>query len=187
MEPCDTMRPPAQRGSNGYTLVEIVIATGLAALLSVILYTAFDFLQLSSHRLRNYAEMHDSAQLTIGYLGRDLRQAVRVEDGSETHLSLILLSAEGTPYRVFYQIDREAGTLQRTSKHLSFERILLRDLENPTFFFEDRLGNPSNPEDSFHRAGFSGKLHRRLLRGETTDFVVSSAFILRNLESLTEG
>lgn len=173
------LHPLSCRG--GYTLLEVVIASGLAGLLSVILYTTFTFLQQSSFRLRSYSDMHESAQLAVGYLGRDIRQAVAIVGASDSWLSLLLPSVDGTSARVHYRIDAEAGTLHRITPGRPPEHLLLKGLDDPRFFYENRLGKPVSPEEAFQRVGFTGVLRRPTFKGEATNFVVSSAFIPRNL------
>ena len=74
--------PTFKRRQRGFTLVEILIATSLAAMLTLAALTSFLFTLRGERSLANYSEMNAKARKVLEQMGRDFRSAGDVPTGT---------------------------------------------------------------------------------------------------------
>jgi type II secretory pathway component PulJ len=97
--------------ATGFTLVEVLIGSTLAALVMAAVLTSFVFLGRSLTRLANYQTLEAKSRQALGYLRADLALAREVKSGSTptaSSLTLVLPAGEVT-----YTYDSAAGNLHR--------------------------------------------------------------------------
>jgi Tfp pilus assembly protein PilW len=92
---------------GGFTLVEVVISSTLAAFVLLAILTAFLFIGRSAANLRNYIDMETEARKALELFAQDTRQASAVSWGSAS--SVTLLVNDGTVTYAYAN-----GTLTRT-------------------------------------------------------------------------
>lgn len=128
------MKPPGAAVS-GFTLLEVLLAMAITALVALLAYTGLSTVSTAAERHRLQVERLDEAATAFGWLGRDLQQALprSITDGpgdrrpalsgGVTQESLLALTRAG------WSNLRGArrGMLQRTRYRLEPDGVLWRD------------------------------------------------------------
>ncbi len=163
------IKPPKNNRQKGFTLLELVIAIGIFAILSALAYGGLNsILRASSHTLEAGAAMQD-LQLAINIIQQDFRQitprSIRDEAGEKQPALKSELGAEelirftrrgwrnptlqqrSTLQRVAYQLEENTLT-RRYWRHLdlapnaqSINLPLLEGVEEVTFQFREKGAN----------------------------------------------
>ncbi len=108
-------RPPAPASSrSAFTLVEILVATGLSGLVLAAILTSFVFLGKAGVGLRNYADMEAQARSAIETFALDARMASQVVWNNASSLTLTVERGGGTTTAT-YAYNPTARTFTRSS------------------------------------------------------------------------
>lgn len=128
------MKTSTKRASRaGFTLVELLIASSLAAVLMTAVMSTYVYVGRSLARLASYQALEAESRKALAYLTKDFAQAQGIKNGTSptgTTLTLVLPSGE-----VVYSYDSTAKSLRRQA---TFGAI--RDL---SFFQNDTSQCPS--------------------------------------------
>lgn len=93
---------------SGFTLVEIIIASGIGAFVLAAVLTAYGFIIRSGVNLSNYSEMEGQARTALELFAEDTRQASSITWNSKNSVTLLV---SGSP--IVYQYDDSARIFQR--------------------------------------------------------------------------
>ncbi len=121
------MRSPPQR-RRGFTLVELLIGSSLAAMAMVALLSSLLFLARNFTRLANILALENSSRTALAYLKADLSLAQAVKSGSPAtvdSVTLVLPAGEVT-----YTYESGAGRLLRQAGFGSQPEIELLNAAN---------------------------------------------------------
>jgi hypothetical protein len=124
------------RRSSGFTLVEVMVATGIGVLVTAVVVTMTIFTSRAFVGLGNYAELGQSSRLAVDILSEDVRQA-KVLTSYATNRLVFQDLTNGT---FSYTWDPDAQTLTRIYNGES--RVLLTSCSLLTFQISQRT--PSN-------------------------------------------
>lgn len=80
----------------GFTLVEVLIASGLAAFILTAILTTFLFLGRSGANIQNYTDMESQARRALETFAQDVRQASSVSWSNATTVTLVVDAANIT-------------------------------------------------------------------------------------------
>lgn len=81
-------RNPTRRLKRGFTLVEMMVAAGITAMVLTGIMTTFLFMGRSGARFQNYNDMEAQTRRTLELFAQDIRQASTITWNSETSLTL---------------------------------------------------------------------------------------------------
>lgn len=133
---------------RGFTLVELLIGTSLAALAMVALLSGFLFLARNFTRLSHILALENSSRTALAYLRADLSQARAVKSGTPAtadSVTLVLPAGEVT-----YTYDSGAGRLLRQAGFGGQTEIELLNAANfrcTAFAFTYYTGTGGSPAD----------------------------------------
>jgi prepilin-type N-terminal cleavage/methylation domain-containing protein len=105
---CDSCSP-------GFTLLEVLIATGLSGIILAGVLTANLQIIRSGVRITHYAEMESQVRRAFTFLGRDLKQAVDITWNGENDITLTIPASATTMTKVTYAWTAASGTFFRVA------------------------------------------------------------------------
>jgi type II secretory pathway pseudopilin PulG len=126
-------RKISARSDEGFTLVELVIVTGLLMTVMVSILSVFTVVQRASVRQGARSQESDQVRLAIERMTKEIRQAVDVRAGSSTTFLDIDTYVNGTATHISYTTT--GGQLKRTSG--GFSTVLLDRLADTNVFAYD--------------------------------------------------
>src|SRR5258708_1111835 len=118
---------------EGFTLVELVIVTGLLMIVMTAILTAFSVVQTASVRESARSEESDSVRVAMERLTKEVRQAIDVRAGSTSSFLDIDTFVSGAETHVSYTAS--GTTLTRTSG--GFTTTMLERLASTSVFSYD--------------------------------------------------
>lgn len=117
-----------KRGERGLTLVEVLVATGLAGILMVAVLSVAFFSARSFAAITNYVDLDNHSRNTLDLMLREIRQADRLTYHSNEQLSFQHTDpGSGSVFTVSYVYSPSARTLTRIQG--SLRRVLLRECD----------------------------------------------------------
>lgn len=120
------------RRRSGFTLVEVLIASGVASMvMGVVAMTVVD-VAYALKALESYNDYESESQIALDRLSRDIRQSYRVDTGNATALSLV--STNGA--RIVYNYNTSAQELARTENGVT--QTLLHNCSELQFAYFQR-------------------------------------------------
>src|SRR5436309_1111462 len=75
-------------GRHGFTLVELMVATGLTAIVMLALLTSYSMTSRGFLSAGNYSDMERDARVSLDYLSRDVRGATGLTACAATDISI---------------------------------------------------------------------------------------------------
>lgn len=196
-----TTRSTRRANPAGFTLVEVLVSTSLAAAVMAALLSSFVFLGRNLTRLANHQTLESKGREALAWLRRDLAVAAAVKSGTTptaSSVTLVLPAGEVT-----YTYDSAAGSLRRQAGAGASQDFLL--LKNDrctctTFVFDYQTatgGAPTSQLDASRNVPYAIKqiMVRFVLETpgthagatRTTYEAVSSRFLLRNKQAAAGG
>lgn len=98
---------------SGFTLVEVMVATALGAVILAAVMSSYLFVGRNLARVSSYQALEAQSRIALAYLSRDLRHAQAVKSGTTptaSAVTLVLPSGE-----VAYTYDHATRSLRRTA------------------------------------------------------------------------
>jgi hypothetical protein len=117
----------APRGAGGFTLVEAIIAAGIAAILVLVVCELSVFSGRSVAALYNYVDLDDDNRVAMDQITRDVRQANRVL-GASTNM-LVLEDGDGSILAYWHSPALRTVTRYRNGSY----RVILRECDRLSF------------------------------------------------------
>lgn len=124
------------RRSEAYTLVEVMVASGIGVMVAGVLVALTVFTSRTFVGLGNYADLDKSSRLAVDILTEDVRQATALTSYATNQL--VFQDVTGATFS--YTWDPDAQTLTRVYNGQS--RLLLTSCSSLTFHISQRT--PSN-------------------------------------------
>ncbi|MGZ0657203.1 PulJ/GspJ family protein [Coraliomargarita sp. W4R53] len=175
---------------RGYTLVELIVSTGLLGMVMVSMVSTFIVFASGSTGVAAYTQMSRQSRKALEYFSRDIRSASDVTSASQYDLIINIPEDEyydgGT---VQYTLDEDLGIFSRVVRDkldvVSSNEILLDGVEQFTFGFFDPLGQPLDHATeslllSIKSVQIDSEMVRSVSRSEATDYIISARFMMRN-------
>ena len=111
-----SINPLRTKGAQaGFTLVEIMMASGLGAMAMLVILLLSLYSSRSFAAIANYVDMDERSQLTLDKMSREIRQAHRLV--AYTPTSITIEDGKGAP--VNFNYDADSRTLVRTAAGIS--------------------------------------------------------------------
>lgn len=126
------------KSRSGFTLVEVIVAVGLSAIIFAGILSGYTFLARNFTRLLNSQGQDTKSRKAVYIFTQDISKAVQVSIATDTHLTLLLPTAGGSNTSVNYSYDSTAGTLTRTDT--AGATVLLSNLTSLDFNYFNKSG-----------------------------------------------
>lgn len=167
-----------QRRTRGFTLVELLVATSLTAILTAAIMSSFIFILRAERSLANYAEMNTQARRLLEQLGRDARSAADVTNTTTTGITMRVPSnLSGTLQDVTYTYNAGAGTLSRQIGGVT--TVLVRNVSAMTFNFLNSSNTLTTSLLELKQVQVSLRIVRLVQQATTSEYVISAQYTLR--------
>lgn len=177
---------------SGFTLMEVMVALGLASLVAVGIFSVIIFLGKSMVSLSNYSEMSQSTRSAMEMIGRDFRASADVAEFDPNGRFVVLYHKPTTtePGKfIVYNYQANSGQLSRleyrlneneTSVVTKSNQIVFTDLESFQLqgFNLNRLPTSNPPE--IKQVQLEVRLVRSAANQQQSEEIYSTRFILRN-------
>ena len=168
---------PARR--RGFTLVEVMIATSLMAILTAAVLSSFIFILRAERSLANYAEMNTQARRLLEQLGRDARSAVDVTNTTASSITMSVPSnLSGSTQSVTYTYDSAAATVSRQIGGVT--TVLVKNVNTLTFNFLNSSNAATASLLELKQMQVSLRILRTVQQATTSEYVISAQYTLRS-------
>ncbi len=169
--------PPTRR--RGFTLVEVMIATSLLAILTAAVLSSFIFILRAERSLANYAEMNTQARRFLEQLGRDARSATDVTNTTTTAITMSVPSnLTGSVQDVTYSYDSSAGTVSRQVAGVT--TVLVKNVSTLTLNFLNSSNAATASLVELKQVQVSMHILRTVQQATTSEYVISAQYTLRS-------
>jgi prepilin-type N-terminal cleavage/methylation domain-containing protein len=167
---------------SGFTLMELMIASGISLIILAAVFSAFIFMARGSFRMGQYADMESNARRALGYFSQDARQA---EGAAWTDLNTLQLTVKGKT--VVYAYNSSTGTFSRR-ENAGTPRVLASNIDAFSFSAYQMTGTEISLSASLAAANTAVKMvqinfnlrETNRSTGIATSQVISSRCVLRN-------
>lgn len=177
--------PPSRSNpASAFTLVELLIALAIGAVLLAGIITASFQLTRSGVRVTHYAEMDTQVRRCFEQLALDLRAATSFTSNSASDISIIVAKSDGSTAQYTYAWNDQTGSLYRVpgaDRNSRTARLwLVSGVSTLSFSRFDLGGNTASSDSATKRVGITLTLARRISGGATASSAASTVFMLRN-------
>lgn len=163
---------------NGFSLVEVIVATSLGMMVSAAIISSFLFIARSSSSIINYSDMNRESRSGLEIFGRDIRSAKTIASGfSSTGFTITKYDNDTVSY--VYRSGEPAKPLIRITSS-GDETIVMRGIEDFKLLYYNLQGGEAVVPLEVKQIQLQLKLTRRSGTLDNTDRVISARFILRN-------
>jgi type II secretory pathway pseudopilin PulG len=168
-----------KRAPQGFTLVEVLISTGLIMMLMLALLTSYVFVARGDRSLQNYGDMNSQARLLLEKLGEDLRAATDVVNFTPSSLTLTVpTNAAGTATQdVTWDYDAVSGVVIRTSPGAT--ATFARNVETFSFYYANGNNVQTTSLIEVKQVQLSMRMLRLVAGAITSEYVISAQFTMR--------
>lgn len=173
----------AFRRQSGMTLVEILVASAISAIVITVVMTLTIFATRSVKAMTNYTELDQASRNTLDLLTRDIRQASKLDVFAANKIVLRNPLPDNSTCTYLYTAGAN-GTLVRSNS--SGVQVLLKGCDSLTFKISNRY--PSNDfmfysatKDTAKLIDVSWKCSRKI-KGEklNTESIQTAKIVMRN-------
>lgn len=176
--------------SRGYTLVELMLATGLSAIVLTGVLSTFLYLSRSGTTLANYNDMELQSRKGIETFAEDIRQAKTITWNTAQSITIVVPKG-GSAVSISYTYDSTTRAFSRIHA-TEGTKVLITGITPNTFVFRafklngdslslDNAADLLDATKSTKQLQISLEVYRsRSLLATTTNKVLSARYILRN-------
>lgn len=178
------------RSKKAFTLVEVLIAISLFAMIMAAIVPTFMTFARHSTSLGNYAEMGMDSRFALELIARDLHAADDITHAADDRVTVVLPTDLGGE-TINYVYDATAQTFTRSVTDASgtTDRVLFDNVEKFAFVIYNRLGASHGSDSSewpsilteAKSVQMDAVMQRKVLATKNTDYVISAKFMMRNL------
>src|SRR3954469_22801441 len=101
-----------KRSCRGFTLLELMVAVGIGALVLGAAVSVYVFSMRSFAAMANYSDLNNKSRYASDLISRDIRSCLKVVNATTTQL--VLNEPDDTTGNTTYNYDDVGGTLSRT-------------------------------------------------------------------------
>ncbi len=169
---------PVIRQRAGFTLVEVLVAAAIGALVLTAIMSTYIFSARSFAHVSNYTEMHGDTRRILDLMGRDVRASSAVTTALSTNVALRVPTAFSngsvvSNKTVSYWIQN--GMVYRREVNTgTVTTMLATNVTSLTFSFYDSAGSATSATGSVKRIEAALNLRKRVL-GKTNIVATTSA------------
>lgn len=175
---------------RGYTMVELIVATGLMGIVMVSMVGTFMVFASGSKGVAAYTEMSQQSRKALELFARDIRASEDVT--TATQHDVVVVIPEDTYYSggtAQYTFDQDLGLFSRVIRDnsgvVTSNQILLDGVELFAFGYFDPLGQSLDYAKeslllSVKSIQIDAEMVRAVSQNEATDYIISARFLMRN-------
>lgn len=177
--------PSSRRRRAGFSLVEVLVASTLSAIVLAGVMSTFLMLGRSGANVANYSVMESQSRRALEELSQDIRMASDVTWNGTTSITLLVPNNyTSTSNRVTYAYDSATGVFYRMpgiASATNARTTLISNVATFSYARFDRLDNPSTADATTKRVQLS-MIVRSTTRtvAAATNNILSASYILRN-------
>ena len=131
--------------SDGFTLVEIMVASAIGAAIMGAVLTTYIFVVKGFQTAANYSEVHAAGRLSVDYFAKDVRSVYTVTSCTSTSLVVGIPTAFNSVGSVISNktvtYSYSNGALNRTDSSTGFTDMMATNIYQLTFSLYDHLGS----------------------------------------------
>ncbi len=142
--------------SRGFTLVELLIAMSLGAVITLGVISSITYLGRNLVRMSNETSLLNAANTASATLQRDIALASAVTALSNNAFTLTVATSTGGSESVTYTWDAAAGELTRSAPSHTY--VVLRNITTCAFTFTDADSDPTTLPGVVRRIEFDATL-----------------------------
>ena len=176
--------PERCRRQSGFTLVEVLISSGLSAFILTGVMTCFLFLGRSGANIQNYTDMESQSRRGLEQFAQDVRQASAITWNSASDITLTVDSAS-----IRWAYNSGTGTLTRATSSATRDMITgITSFSYKAYSIAGAAINDFSSASALTTAGQTTKQIQISLEAtrntrtvaRATNLVLSARYILRN-------
>ena len=177
--PTINARRTFRAGQRGFTLVELMVASVMSALVFAAIFSAYLFMARSLTRLAHFQQPQVQNRRVLNILAKDVSEAVQVN--SALPASLVLRLSSGNIITYTYTSTSTPQTLTRQVNTIIPAPVLLSNLPTLSFSFFDSSGATTASTITIKQIGLSytSAVGDPGQGTQSRDSVVSSRMVLR--------
>lgn len=181
---------PTRSSVQGFSLVELVVATTLSTIVLASVVSTFIVFAAGSKSVAGYTEMSGQSRKALELYSRDIRAAEDITQAEET--TLLIVYPDGDFYdgsTVEYTYDDSASIFSRIERdkdgNLNSNEVVLDGVEQFAFGFFDPLGTRLDYDTeslllSVKSVRIDAVMVRDISETDVTDYIISARFMMRN-------
>ena len=168
-------------GRRGFTLVELMLASVLSAIVFAALFSAYIFMARNLTRMANFQQQQVQDRRALYVLTKDISEATQVTAALPAQLSLTLATQPSTT-AITYLYDATLHQLTRQVNGAVPAPVLLSNLTSFSFSYFDKNGAPSPPVPFLMQVqmSYTSAVGDRPNGTQSADTVVSARMVLRS-------
>ena len=172
-------KSPQRLSQRGFTLVELMIVTGMMSLILLGLAQTYIFIMKSSVSLGNFSDINFQSRRGLERFSRDMRMASDVLVKNLTFMVVEIPNSSGTAFnRIEYDYDKDNGELIRRENGIS--HVLYDDVADCNFLYFEYRGIATTVLAKVKQV----QMDMEIVRGnpflETTRQVTSARIMMRS-------
>lgn len=166
---------------GGFSLVELMVGMGLAALVLGISMGSLLFMSKSTAGFGNYHHMNMTSRMALDTFASDARMTVDVNSVSDSGCSLEVYNASGGMDTVVYLYNADSGEFSRSVNGGAGD-VLLEDVEflDLDYFNIKPTDNATTIPLEVKEIQLQATLRRNVLSVGNTNEIISARFMMRN-------
>lgn len=175
----------AHQRRGGFTLVEVLIASALSAIILVGVLTTFISLVRGFVSLSNYVDMHKQTSKTLNVFAKDMREVSNVASFTSSYLRVSIptnFTASGTVVGTnVVTYSYSSGALYRTETVTGLTRMQLTNITTFAFSLFDRYGSNTTALGSAKGVKVNFRLRKDVQGKPVSEDGASARYCLRNI------
>ena len=164
--------------SKAFTLVELMVALFIFAIIAAILSTSFLLFLKSALMMRNYADMTVQSQQFLIRFGNEMRITEGVRTATNNQLSIDIPTATGIETGDYIY---NPNIKKVTREQDNILRPVLSNVMDFNFSYFNFQGNSTTSQPEIKEIQIDAKLMKKVLFIENTNHFISSRNMMRNL------
>ena len=180
-------KPPQPGPLRGFTLVELMLASVISAIVFAAIFSAYIFMARNLARMANFQQQQVQNRQTFYYVGKDVSDAVQLTGASSSSLVLTLSSGAIITYTCVPAIPSPTtpGTLSRMVDGAVPAPTLLSNLTTFSFGYYDKSGAPTSVHTNIKQVElrYTSAVGDKANGTQSSDIVVSARMVLRGVPS----
>jgi prepilin-type N-terminal cleavage/methylation domain-containing protein len=183
-KPFSHRKPSRFDERRGFTIVELLVATGISSFVLVAVLATMLQLVRSSTRVTQYAEMDTQVRRTFEQLGVDVKAASAFTYNSASNITVTVAESDGTSSQFTYAWDSATKIFYRVagadSASVTGRVKLMTGVNSLAFTRLTTSGGAATTDNATKRVKISLTVKRTATGAASSSSTVATSFVLRN-------